>query len=157
MAQQPTRTSSREPLDWISSGLTAASDRRPNLRARCTYVKLPSTDSPSGGGRPIRSGLLSCLAAGWGICLSVRIHRRNSGQPKGRRFARWRENGGASYSWTGRWKVPATGPGPVDRFALEAVDETPGSRRSEAIHGTADRFRRACALHLSPPTFSVMR
>ncbi|MCK5448361.1 MAG: hypothetical protein KAJ43_09460, partial [Gemmatimonadetes bacterium] len=50
-------------------------------------------------------------------------HRRNSGQPEGRRFARWRDSGGASYSWTGRWKVLAAGPGPVDRFALEAVDD----------------------------------
>jgi steroid 5-alpha reductase family enzyme len=69
------------------------------------FVLLAAWYSSHGGGWPIRSWLLLGLTAVWGIRLSVHIHRRNRGRPEDPRYARWRENGGASYWWTSLWRV----------------------------------------------------
>ncbi|MGB5303685.1 MAG: DUF1295 domain-containing protein [Gemmatimonadota bacterium] len=75
------------------------------------FVLLAAWYASNGGGWPVRSWLLLGLTSVWGIRLSVHIHRRNRGKPEDPRYARWRENGGASYWWTSLWKV----------FALQAL------------------------------------
>ncbi len=75
------------------------------------FVLLAAWYASRGVGWPIRSWLLLGLTAVWGIRLSVHIHLRNRGKPEDPRYARWRENGGASYWWTSLFRV----------FLLQAV------------------------------------
>jgi steroid 5-alpha reductase family enzyme len=69
------------------------------------FVLLAAWYASHGGGWPIRSWLLLGLTSVWGFRLSIHIHRRDRGKPEDPRYARWRENGGASYWWTSLWKV----------------------------------------------------
>lgn len=75
------------------------------------FVLLAAWYASRGVGWPIRSWLLLALTAVWGIRLSVHIHLRNRGKPEDPRYARWREDGGASYWWTSLFRV----------FLLQAV------------------------------------
>jgi steroid 5-alpha reductase family enzyme len=52
-----------------------------------------------------RALLLGALVTIWGLRLAIHIYQRNHGQPEDFRYAKWREENGASWWWKSFFKV----------------------------------------------------
>ncbi|HCR70053.1 MAG TPA: hypothetical protein DIW23_01295 [Anaerolineae bacterium] len=52
-----------------------------------------------------RTILLGTLVSIWGLRLAIHIYQRNHGQPEDFRYAKWREENGASWWWKSFFKV----------------------------------------------------